>query len=589
MKKKIKYLFLIWLLLIALPISAYFIRENTEVKPGIKNIDDNFTIENYDITLNVNNDNTISVREEITIDVEKPTEGLYKIIPKWEKINNQNRKVSVSEVHVNGENFDFNEDIKSYQIRIGSNKNKISTGLHTFMIRYDLNLGTDPNNEYDELVYEAFAQYKNNKIKNSSITINMPKAFKEKNVSFTSNNKKTTDVDYEINNNTIEAKIKNNNKNSITLNIKLDDNYFKNTSNNYGYTSLIIIFIMILLSIIIIYKWIINRLTKLSGIEKLEHYPPKEYDVAELGYLQGETDVEKLASLLIISLASKGYLAVEGKKIINLTKTVNAKQSRVIEITKLKNSNIENTQTERRFLDRLFFNGVAYFTRDFDKLYKIITPLEEKGYITISDTVKEITPEIKEKIVATSLNYDNLTYLEAELHKYLFMETDVVELNEETLDNIVPVITEPLNKNVHKKVHSEKTTKLVRATIYSSLIMMALWMITYLIVFDLNPKLYFMYFVAFALLFIASFVGIIIERFAPYGEKTLAKANNFKEYISSAKEGSLDQLVNENRNYFYEILPYAYALGIKDKWFEAVTNSTIVDENNYKMFNDMEV
>lgn len=589
MKKKIKYLFLIWILLISIPIGSYFIRENTKIKPGLKYLDDNLTIEDYNVTLNVTANNVISVREEITVNAKKTSDGLYKVIPKWEEYSDGTRRVYVDEVHVNGEAFNFTEDTKSYNIKIGSDKNKLTAGMHTFMIRYDLNLGQDPNKGYDELVYQAFEQYKNKTIKNATITINMPQKFNEKDIQFLIDNNKTKTVTYEVEDNTIIATINNNNKKPVVLSIKLPDNYFKNTTNNYGSCSLIITILMIIVSIILTIKWILNRVNKVKGIEKLEYYPTSNYNVGEYSYLNGETDLKKIVRQLLVSLASKGYLAIEDNKIINLTKTIESKRARIIEVTKLKNSNIDNTPKQRAYLDRLMFNGITYVKRDFDKFYKIATPLKEQGYIDINDRVVEITPELKSNIVKTQINYHNLTDLEAILHQELFKESEVLELDDELLTKLSTVIAEPLHKTVTKKVHSEKTTKLVLATIISSIILMVLWAITYLVVYDMNPKLNLLYYISFGLLFAASLAGIIIERITLYGEKTTAKVEAFKAYLETAEVGTLDQEIEKNKNYFYSIFPYAYALGMKDKWYEAVTKSTKTNPENYDILKDIEI
>ena len=50
----------------------------------------------------------------------------------------------------------------------------------------------------------------------------------------------------------------------------------------------------------------------------------------------------------------------------------------------------------------------------------------------------------------------------------------------------------------------------------------------------------------------------------------------FKDYLEKVEKEKLELLVEENPNYFYDILPYAYVLGISNKWskkFESITLS----------------
>jgi uncharacterized membrane protein len=54
----------------------------------------------------------------------------------------------------------------------------------------------------------------------------------------------------------------------------------------------------------------------------------------------------------------------------------------------------------------------------------------------------------------------------------------------------------------------------------------------------------------------------------PYGNEMLGKIRGFKNFLVTAEKDKLEALVMENPTYFYNILPYTYALGISDKWIK---------------------
>jgi uncharacterized membrane protein YgcG len=59
------------------------------------------------------------------------------------------------------------------------------------------------------------------------------------------------------------------------------------------------------------------------------------------------------------------------------------------------------------------------------------------------------------------------------------------------------------------------------------------------------------------------------------GRKSKGKMLGLKKFIQVAEKNRLELLVNENPEYFYDILPYAYILGVSDKWikqFESITD-----------------
>lgn len=41
-------------------------------------------------------------------------------------------------------------------------------------------------------------------------------------------------------------------------------------------------------------------------------------------------------------------------------------------------------------------------------------------------------------------------------------------------------------------------------------------------------------------------------------------------FLETAEKEKLEQLVFEDPKYFYNILPYAYVLGVSDKWIKSL-------------------
>lgn len=70
------------------------------------------------------------------------------------------------------------------------------------------------------------------------------------------------------------------------------------------------------------------------------------------------------------------------------------------------------------------------------------------------------------------------------------------------------------------------------------------------------------------------FFNSYLSKRTEYGTEILGRILGFKNFLETAEKDRLEALVSENPQYFYEILPYTYVLGISDKWmkkFEAVT------------------
>lgn len=68
---------------------------------------------------------------------------------------------------------------------------------------------------------------------------------------------------------------------------------------------------------------------------------------------------------------------------------------------------------------------------------------------------------------------------------------------------------------------------------------------------------------------------IILALFMFFGSKRTKAGNQvygqilgFKEFIKKAELDRLKMLVEENPSYYYDIMPYAYVLGLSEQWIE---------------------
>ena len=67
---------------------------------------------------------------------------------------------------------------------------------------------------------------------------------------------------------------------------------------------------------------------------------------------------------------------------------------------------------------------------------------------------------------------------------------------------------------------------------------------------------------------------IYLPKRTKYGNEMFGKLKGFKNFLETAEKEKLESMVLENPNYFYDILPFTYVLGISDKWikkFESIS------------------
>ena len=63
------------------------------------------------------------------------------------------------------------------------------------------------------------------------------------------------------------------------------------------------------------------------------------------------------------------------------------------------------------------------------------------------------------------------------------------------------------------------------------------------------------------------FIKIMPKR-TKYGNELFGKVKGFKRFLETAEKPQLEGLVEQNPEYFYNILPYTYALGVSQIWMK---------------------
>jgi hypothetical protein len=210
--------------------------------------------------------------------------------------------------------------------------------------------------------------------------------------------------------------------------------------------------------------------------------------------------------------------------------------------------------------------GYIYGEKSIKKLTaSLIIQLASKGYISIEETKNK-----KYKIVNIGNQKDGLKKLsitEQIVYLELFKNGDTNLLYKDFSFAIVfQKVSECLAKVIDKKVNDLESRK--RANIIFTLLFLSVitWTLAYLLIKDLNPKYEILYVISFISIFVTGFFTIFMSRKTAYGETINAKIEGFKDFLLTVEKDKLNNLVQQEPNYFYDILPYTYVLGVSKKW-----------------------
>ena len=581
---------------------------------GGSSSDGGFTIENYNIVMDVHEDNVVDVTENIGVNWYNTNHhGILKFIPYWLPYTGVDgktikRKANINDLRSVGDPYSLDTVKRKERIRIGSANSYVSYGEKNYIIKYTYDMGSDPFNGFDEFIFHAFGDYWGTSIKNASIEVNMPKSIEGYNINFFSDkyrkNNINSVVDYTVSGNKLYANFnasKNNGvelSKALTVDIELPDNYFIGGSNTYGWGAFTLIMIIIGLTVLMLFIWFIFGRDYPKRARTVEFYSPDNLSSAEVGYIYNKGNVKKLTISLIISLASKGYIKIDevGKKkkiqITNLLPNVGIPpvrdaiaNKRVIEVEKLKAEDSTLSDDEKSMMMYLFKDSShKLLNANIDKFLKVRDNLVSKGYISVvSDSGSDNEEEKKKAEDAYNLElakykkeeekYQNavnslpeLNYYERVVYDKLLEGGDVVTLSEhETFYTVFSEIESMLEEKTNKKVNDSDATKMMHFSMVLNIIMIILYFVSY-IWEDLNPSLYWLYFIPAICIIVAVILIYLTKRKTDYGEIITARVLGFRDFLLKAEKENLEALVEKDPKYFYNILPYTYVLGISKKW-----------------------
>lgn len=492
-----------------------------------------YVINNYDVSVSVNENNILYISENIAAFFNVDKHGIVREIPETNVVyrldgTSTKAKVKVSNINVDND-FEVDNSGGIVSIKIG-NANEYVNGDWSCHITYNYDLRNDVNKGYDELYLNIIGNSWDTKIENVTFSIAMPKDFDESKLGFSSGEYGTLnsdDISYVVEDNVIYGKLNRtlNPYEALTVRLELEDGYFDVNSFKVDPPFILSLIVPILSFVVSLLLW--KKYGKDDQVvETVEFYPPNGYNSLDVAFAyKGSANQNDVISLLVY-LANKGYIRIIEKKKDKFT------------IEKIKEYDGTN-DFERKFFSGLFKN-----------------------------------------------------------RRNVVDDEDLIDDFYETIDDITLKIN---NKNNREKIYHSSSLFM------SGLPIILLIILTYVSIV-IKPSLMFGYissffdfifpFEAFGFekaylyVYIYGIVCIIammvVQRYMPkrteYGNKILGKIRGFKNFLNVAEKDKLEAMVNDNPNYFYDILPYAYVLGVSSKWIKKFEKIKIEKPDWYQSY-----
>lgn len=536
-----------------------------------------YTTDSYDVDVKVNKDNTYTVTEKIAVDFQVEKHGIYRYIP-YGDYKDMGR-MSISNVKVKDYEYDSYTEDGNKVVQIGDADVYVS-GPQVYNLSYDIKIYEDRDSKRDFFYLDVIPTDWETPIESSSVTIAFPKKIDSKKLdvylgSYGSQAKATSQWSYDKSSKTLTINAERLEQGvGITVFCELPEGYWQGEAG-YGWAKTTAVALITIVSLGILALWFLfGRDQKIIPI--VEFYPPEGMTPAEVGFVMDNSLDRKDLISLIMYFADKGYISIEeqGKK--------------DFVITKLKELDGDEKNFVRTFFLGLFRKGDSVRISDLD---------EEFGdnYLTAYEQlIGHFKGKKKRQMSLVSGVLQVISFI-----MICAMEIGVLALAQWYSGAILPTLLAAvglLGSFValliavarHERVYTmKKTRKVVGGAAAWAVLIIAFALYSYAVAVMFESP--WMTILFLALLCGASFATTEMRQRTKKNIELMGRLMGLKNFIEAAELDRINALVEENPNYFYNVLPYAYVMGLTDKWAKNFEHIKIKKPDWYKGGNDVDM
>ncbi len=526
---------------------------------------------NYDVTVDVAKNNSYGFHEHLDMYYVTAHHGIYRYIPM------QGQKISG--IKVPGYDYETYTQSGYHVVKIGSGSYTL-TGDNPYDIFYSISMYEDENNEKDMLLLNLVPTDWETDIGSSKCVINLPKEADLSKAKIysgpygTDTNEDNAVLETGNDGKTITVTAKDiPAHHGVTLQLELPQGYWEGAPQ-FGKLSIVNMFLFLLGPVGAILVWYLYGRDK-HMVKTLEFYPPDDLSPGEVGYLiDGRADKQDVIST-IVYLADKGYIEIEemdrkkfrfigvrepGMEVPQYVRTVYEGifpgEKRVRTSDQLGSSTTfgRKYQKSKEQLEKMF-EGDRAIVRPDSRLARAIC------------TVAAIVPSAA-YITWAGINGDEMGGF------MLFWSAAHI------------LISVYLMCSVYDNIRSASKVKTVLKSLG------AIWFFTMGVgILPLTsdalsllarPKaVALVMYLVIGTLISMFFAVIAIAKTDSYTD-LLGKILGFRDFIKTAELDKLNELVEEDPQYFYHIMPYAYVFGLSNKWIKNFEDLPVVTPDWYR-------
>ena len=526
---------------------------------------------NYDVTVDVAEDNSYNYHEHLDMYYVTAHHGIYRYLPM------QGQKISG--IRVPGYEYDVYTQSGYQVVKIGSGSYTL-TGENPYDIVYNIAMYEDENPDKDMLLLNLLPTDWETDIGASRCVINLPKKADLSKARVysgsygTTSNEDNAVLETSEDGKTITITAKDiPAHHGVTLQLELPQGYWQGAPQ-FGRLTVSNMFLFLLGPVGAILLWYFYGRDK-HMVKTLEFYPPDELTPGEIGYLvDGRADKQDVIST-IVYLADKGYIEIE---------EIDRKRFRFIAISKpgpdvpqyickiyeglfpgKRTSTTSDQLASSTSFGKKYLRSKEQLEEMFSGNRAIIRP--DSRMARAACTVAAIVPSAA-YVTWAGINGDEMGMF------MLFWAGAHI------------LISVALMCSVYDNIRSSSKVKTVLKSLG------AIWFFTVGVgslplvsdALSLLPEVKAMAIVLYLVVgtLISMFFAVIAVAKTDSYTDLLGRVLGFRDFIKTAELDKLNELVEEDPQYFYHIMPYAYVFGLSNKWIKNFEDLPVIAPEWYR-------
>lgn len=519
-----------------------------------------YYVEDYKIDAILEENNVISVTETILVNYNDQRQGIIRSLPVKPQIDKlvngeyktMTYKTKIEDLMIN-ENFEEYEEDGYLFIKIGE-EGKYNIGQKEYVMSYTMDIGDDRIDSFDEVFYSFIGTDWDCPIKNASFSFQFPKAFDKDEIMLYSGEfgtQESNNIEYQINGNTISGEIINSlyPYEGVTLYTQLPEGFFIGETTVNMLPAIVMTIIALGLFAVIVYLVFASKKSR-EVVQTVEFYPPDDITSAQVGYIMDGSTSDNEVLSLIVWMADKKYIMIEEK-------------TKGITILSKSEKSIENMPSHIKPLyDGIFENGdsvdvASLNLYDSVNAVKGITGTHFKGKFKLQETAihgSAIVAAIALAVVGSIglALYGGMVYDLMIICGILVFVFSVLLL----------IICEAAASGWSFLTKGKRNAYMISIVV----ILCVLVFITFAMSMQTNLVPIILPIFTAAITAIGCSLSAFTVVYTEYMRSIRGKLLGLQEFIDQAEKEKLEELVMENPEYFFNVLPYAYVFGLTDKW-----------------------